>query len=93
MKFWSKLHEDGDNAETYRSKVIERKTDRLVRLLELPRVLTNSGTLRSATHLCDLRSEALCTSTNQKQQLNRNLQDIDGRRGIPLGKDYCELMG
>ena len=56
MKFWCKLPEDGDNAETYRSKVIERKNYRLVRLLVLPRILTKRGMLCSATHLCDLRS-------------------------------------
>ena len=37
MKCWCKLPEDGENAEAYRSKVIERKTNRLVRLLVLPK--------------------------------------------------------
>jgi len=55
--------------------------------------LTKPGMLCSATHLSDIRSEELCTSTNQKQQLNKNLQGADSRRGIPLGKDYFELMG
>ena len=68
FKFWCKLPEDGDNAETCRSNVIERKTNRLVRLLVLPRILRNPGMLCSATHLCDLISEELRTSTNYKQQ-------------------------
>ena len=93
MKFWCKLPEDGDNAETYRSKVIERKTNRLLRLLVLLRILIKPGMLCSATHLCDLRSEELCTSTNQKQQLYKNPQGIDSRWGIPLDKGYCGLMG
>jgi hypothetical protein len=59
----------------------------------LPRILTKPGILCSATHLSDLRSEELCTSTNQKQLLNKNLQGTGSRRGIPLGKDYSELMG
>jgi hypothetical protein len=71
MKFWCKLPEDGDNAETYGSKVIERKINRLVCLLMLPRVLTKPEMFCSATHFSDLRSEEICTSTNQKQQLKK----------------------
>jgi hypothetical protein len=44
-----------------------------VRLLALPRILTKPGMLCSATQLTGLRSEELCTSTNQKQQLNKNM--------------------